>query len=162
VLKQTQQDHWIVRAVRDERLRLEDELLKAEHEISWLAKEIRNFRDGVPSSSPSKPLTPEESADRSDAIIRAWRSGETYQAIGERYGRSRERVRQIVAKREREERRSLDATIQDALFTQIPGRILYGQEYEFTAEDPETPIVRVPRGAQTNSGHTGYIRYEKT
>jgi hypothetical protein len=119
-------------------------------------RRLKKRRRGPPRPRP-KPVTPEES----DAMIRAWRSGETYQAIGERYGLGRERIRLICFRREREERLALDAKLIDEQLGVPPqGRLLYGQEYEFTADDPEIPVVRVPRGVQTQRAG-GYIQYKK-
>jgi hypothetical protein len=154
VLKQTQQDHWIVRAVRGERLRLENDLRKTEHEISRLATEVRDFRNGV---KPSPPLNKTAARARAQDITKRWRAGATLKQIGNEVGLSIERVRQLVYRTECEEYRALTADP----FLPLPKNsdIIYGQEYEFAAEDPQTPIVRIPRGTQTSRNR--YIRYEK-
>lgn len=148
------QDHWIIRAARDERLRLEDELLKAEREISRLAREVRNFRNGI---QPSPPLNRTAARARAQDITKRWRAGATLKQIGNEVGLSIERIRQLIYRTECEEYRALTA---DPFLPLLKNsEIIYGQEYEFTAEYPQTPIIRIPRGIRTSRKR--YIRYKK-
>jgi len=52
-----------------------------------------------PVHQPLPPFVPDPTMDRNDAIVAAREYGETLEVIGDRYGITRERVRQIVAAR---------------------------------------------------------------